>query len=163
MDIEIELLADHPERLDELEEWFLREWEPWYGLDGPGDARADLEECCQRDDLPLAVVAFCDGSLCGTAALRPTSISTRPDLTPWVAALLVSPAFRNRGVGAALVRAVEEWARHLGFDELYVGTAAPESADRRGGDAEFYLRRGWELVETTPYFVGDAAILRREL
>ncbi len=66
-------------------------------------------------------------------------------------------------MGGRLVQEIEAVARSLGFKELYVGTSAPDSDERRGGDPEFYLRRGWELLETTPYFVGDAAILRRSL
>ena len=62
-----------------------------------------------------------------------------------------------------LVQEIEAHARRLGFKELYVGASAPGSDERRGGDPEFYLRRGWELRETTPYFVGDAAILRLSL
>lgn len=149
--------------IDELERWFVREWEPYYGPDGPGDARRDLLDCCQRGDVPLAVVAFADGVLCGTAALRPDSVSTHPHLTPWLAALLVAPSYREKGVAGRLVEVVESHARDLGFRELFVGSSASDSEERKGGDPSFYVRRGWELVETTPYFVGDAAILRRDL
>ena len=152
----VELLVDHPELLDELERWFVREWEPYYGADGSGDARSDLAECCQRDQSPIALIAFCEGVLCGTAALRPTSVTTHPQLTPWLAALLVSPEARGQGVGECLVEAVEGYARDFGFRELFVGTSAPHDGERRGGDPQFYLNRGWELLETVPYFVGDA-------
>ena len=162
-DISVRLLADHPETIDDLERWFIREWEPYYGADGPGDARKDLSECSQRNEIPLAVIAFCDGVLCGTAALRPTSVTTHPDFTPWIAALLVSSEHRGRGVGARLVQEIEALAAGLGFKELYVGASAPDSDERRGGDPQFYLERGWELIDTVPYFVGDAAILRRSL
>ncbi len=62
-----------------------------------------------------------------------------------------------------MVGAVEGRARELGFGELYVGTSVPESSERRGGDPEFYLKRGWQLIDSRPYFVGDVAILRRSL
>ncbi len=33
--LRIEYLADCPAVLPQLEEWFLREWAPYYGPDGP--------------------------------------------------------------------------------------------------------------------------------
>ena len=39
--------------------------------------------------------------------------------------LVVHPAQRARGIGRALVRAAEDWARGRGLDELTVGGAAP--------------------------------------
>ena len=59
--------------------------------------------------------------------------------------------------------ATEGRARELGFHELYVGTSVPEASERRGGDPEFYLKRGWKLIDSSPYFAGDVAILRRSL
>ena len=109
------------------------------------------------------MVAFCDGVLCGTAALRPTSLTTHPHLTPWLAALLVAPEVRGEGVGNRLLAAIEGYARSLGFRELFVGTSVPDADERRGGDPQFYLSRGWQLLETTPYFVGHAAVLRKTL
>lgn len=161
--LSIGLLADHPEALGELERWFVREWEPYYGPKGPGDARRDLAERLQRDRIPLALVAHWDGVLCGTAGLCPVSITTHRHLTPWLAALVVAPEHRGRGIGGRLVRAVEERARDLGFRSLYVGTSAQDPGARRGGDPHFYLSRGWELLETTPYFTGRVSILRRGL
>jgi GNAT superfamily N-acetyltransferase len=161
--VSIELLVDHPEVLQELEAWFVREWEPYYGAEGPGDAHADLLECCQRDQMPLAIVAFDAAVVCGTAALRPISVSTHEHFTPWLAAMLVHPDYRGRGVGERLVEAVEGLAREIGFRELYVGTSLPPSGERRGGDPQFYLKRGWALIESGPYFKGDVAILRRSL
>ena len=56
--LSVQLLADRPDVLEELEEWFIREWEPYYGPQGPGDAGKDLAECCQRTGIPVALVAF---------------------------------------------------------------------------------------------------------
>jgi hypothetical protein len=40
--LKIALLIDHPGFIGALAESFEREWEPYYGKQGPGDARADL-------------------------------------------------------------------------------------------------------------------------
>ena len=40
--LRIEPLADHPEVLPVLKEWFETAWESYYGPVGPGDAQRDL-------------------------------------------------------------------------------------------------------------------------
>lgn len=154
----IELLADHPEALPILRDWFLEAWAPYYGPGGPGDAERDLKASCSRSELPLALVALIGDRVCGTAALKRTSVTTHPHFTPWLAALLVGPPYRRQGVGELLIAAVEAKARQLGFECLYVGTGrgsgTPESALRR---------RGWEFIEQCPYFLSDVNIFRKTL
>jgi len=37
-------LVDAPHAISILTRWFVEEWEPYYGVDGPGDAEADRQE-----------------------------------------------------------------------------------------------------------------------
>ncbi len=156
--LKIELLADHPEAIPILKEWFEREWEPYYGPAGPGNAQEDLRDSCNRDELPVALVAIYEGEVCGTAALKAESVSTHKHLTPWLAALLVAPAFRRRGVGEQLIAAIEEKASQLGYKCIYVGTG------EGSGTPESLLRnRGWKFVEKEPYFVSEVSIFQKAL
>ena len=154
----IGLLVDYPQAIPLLEAWFEREWAPYYGPDGPGNAGTDLRASCGRTELPIAFVAIIDGEVCGAAALKTESVTTYPHLTPWLAALLVLPSFRRRGVAERLIAAVEEKARELGFGHIYVGTGegsgTPESALRK---------RDWEFIEKTPYLVADVVLSRKVL
>lgn len=154
----IELLADHPEVIPDLAAWFRDAWAPYYGPDGPGDAEADLHQCCHPERLPIGLVAFCGDALCGTAALKTESVTTHRHLTPWLAALLVGPEYRRRGVAERLIAAVEDLAGRRGFGTLYVGTGrgsgTPESA---------LVKRGWEVVDKAPYFVSDVTIMKKAL
>lgn len=157
-DLRIELLADHPEAVPELVSWFEHEWAPYYGTNGPGDAEGDLRASCSRRELPLALVALFGEQLVGTAALKQESVTTHRHLTPWLAALLVAPEFRRKGIGGRLVAAVEDTARQLGFTSLYVGTGAGSATSER------VLRaRGWEFLEKKPYFVSEVSIFRKVL
>lgn len=154
----IESLADHPEAIPFLTEWFEREWAAYYGPEGPGDAESDLRQACNRIELPVALVAILDGKVCGTAALKCASVTTHSHLSPWLAALLVVPEFRRRGIAERLIEAIEEKAKELGFHLIYVGTGegsgTPESALRK---------RGWQFVERCAYFVSEVTIFRKTL
>lgn len=84
------LLADASFAIPVLSRWFVEEWTPWYGPGGNGDATADLQGCCHRDRLPLAVVALDDSDrVLGTAALKNESLGSELGYGPWLAAVLV--------------------------------------------------------------------------
>lgn len=156
--IQVDLLADHPEAIPVLKDWFEQEWAPYYGPDGPGNAQKDLKNSCNHDELPIAMVAISDDRVIGTAALKAESVSTHKHLTPWLAALLVGQEFRRRGVAERLIASVEKKAKQLGFECIYVGTGegsgTPESALRKGG---------WEFVEKSPSFVSEISIFQKAL
>lgn len=44
---------------------------PWnYGLHSPGDASQDMQDSCNFDSVPVAVVTTCGAEICGTAAME---------------------------------------------------------------------------------------------
>jgi GNAT superfamily N-acetyltransferase len=70
----------------------------------------------------------------GTASLVANDLPSRPDLTPWLASVLVLPEFRGRGYSAPLVKHVEAAAAaSAAVLWLYTWTAEP-----------VYARLGWE-------------------
>lgn len=144
-------LIDVPEAERALAEWFIEEWEPYYGKSGAGDARADLRAAAARDRLPICLVALGpNGQVLGTIALREQSVATHTHFTPWVAAFLVGREHRGQGIGTALLAAVEREARGLGLKRLYVATDIAHRLLRR---------RGWHrLTVSTPTLRGEAEI-----
>ncbi len=134
-------LADAVATIPLLTRLFIEEWGPYYGPDGPGDAEKDLHESCNRDDLPVALVALDDdGTVLGTAALKKESVGSELGLGPWLAAFYVPIEHRKRGIGSALVEAIENKARSFGFESIFVSTDAAENIIRR---------RGWTALENT--------------
>ena len=83
-------------------------------------------------------------------ALRAESIDSHRHLTPWLAALLVAPEHRRRGIGTALIAAIEDEARRLGHGRLYVGTDEAGLVERRGWRA---FDEGSTLRGTTKVYV----------
>jgi predicted N-acetyltransferase YhbS len=72
----------------------------------------------------------------GTASLVTNDLPSRPDLTPWLASVLVLPPFRGKGYSAPLVRRVEE-AAALSATILWLYTWSAEPV---------YAKLGWQRV-----------------
>ncbi|NNM74625.1 GNAT family N-acetyltransferase [Enterovirga aerilata] len=84
------------------------------------------------------------GEVLGTVQL----VTAQPENQPHradVSKMLVRSAARRRGIGAALMAAVEKEARHAGKTLLVLDTASPE-AER------LYERSGWMRVGTIPNY-----------
>jgi GNAT superfamily N-acetyltransferase len=152
--VAVEYLADHPEIVPVVAAAFHAEWRDYYGARTVADVEAELRETAQRDTLPVALVALRAGEFVGTATLRADSITTHPQLGPWLAAFYVRPEYRNQGAGRQLIEAAGAVARRLGFAELYAGS---------GRAAPLFERAGWRVLERTPYHGETIAILRRDL
>jgi GNAT superfamily N-acetyltransferase len=78
-----------------------------------------------------------------------------PARTPWLGSVVVDPAYRGRGFGAALTRQVEVLALTRGFTLLYLQT------ERDNGG--LYARLGWRICERLPYRGYQATVMVREL
>jgi GNAT superfamily N-acetyltransferase len=89
------------------------------------------------------VVARLDGHPIGGVGLRP--ISTPELRLGEIKRLWVRPDQRRHGVGVALMSAIQERARQIGFVQLYLesGYAQPEAL-------ELYRTSGWETVKQYP-------------
>lgn len=148
-------LLDHRELVPVLVDWFIEEWQPWYGPDGEGDAEADLLTCRDRNALPVCLIALdSETRLLGTIALRGNSVGSDLAEGPWLAGLYVAPEHRRRGVGTALVAALEQEAARLGFEAVYTSTDAADGIMRR---------RGWEPVGSAQSLRGEVAVFRMVL
>jgi len=81
-------------------------------------------------------------------------MDTRLDLSPWLAGLYVAGPWRGRGIGTALVKAVEQKAIGLGIRKLYLYTPSAEV---------FYLRMAWLTREATDYLGAKVTIMEKEM
>ncbi len=138
----ISYLAEHPHLIPTLAEWHHAEWAHL----NPGDtveARISrMQRLLVKEQVPTAFVALEGETLLGSASLIDNDMDTRKDLQPWLASVYVSPEFRDRGVGSALVQRVVDEARGQGMETLYLFTPDRES---------LYARMGWKVIERTEY------------
>lgn len=152
--IQVELLADRKEAIPLLAEWFEGRWPEHYGPGGRGNAGRDLSNSCNRDQLPITLVAFLDGEVSGTVTLMSRALASHLHLSPWLAMLLVPDAFQSKGVELNLVFAVEELASRLGIESVFAST---------GTESPLLIRRSWQIVEKPAESGSHLFIYRRAL
>lgn len=152
--MDIEYLANHKAVIPTLARWFYDEWAYLH----PDRTYAEVErligERAQKDQIPLALVAFEGEELLGTVCLKVHDMDTRLDLTPWLAGLYVAARRRREGIGAALVSAIEREAFNLGVNTLYLYTPESEA---------FYAKRGWQVKERTEYHNCAVTLMEKEI
>lgn len=125
-------LNDRPELVPVVAEWLHAEFDH-----ARGPSLAKRVDQLRAQTPPEATFILCDNQVpVGTASLVVNDLPSRPELTPWLASVLVRPEFRGRGYSARLVRHVETAAASTAPTLwLYTWTAAP-----------LYARLGWEFV-----------------
>ena len=95
-----------------------------------------------------------NGEPVGTCLLVESEIEPNHDVSPWLAGLFVVPEYRGKGVGAALVRAIEDQARQRELSRVYLYTTHAVG---------FYKRLGWKVMDRTNWQGFDTALMVRDL
>lgn len=152
--MDIAYLADHKEVIPALARWFYQEWAYLHPDRTLEDVERLIGERTNTTKIPVALVAFEGGELLGTVCLKVHDMDTRLDLTPWLAGLYVAAPWRRKGIGTALVSAIEKKAHELQVEKLYLFT--PESEG-------FYSRLGWHVYERTEYHGHPATIMGKKI
>ena len=145
--------AERPDLIDVAAEWI---WAAFWKESG-----YSFDDICALVAASNAVVgpAQCfvllvDGEPVGTASLIVNDLSSRPELTPWLAPLYVRTDARGHGYALDLIRAVEAAASVAGFDSIWLYTSTAEG---------LYLNAGWEPVERCERKGQPAVLMRRDL
>lgn len=131
--IEIAFLADHPETIPTLSQWFRAQWPEYYADWTLADMAQDFYEDAKHSGIPIRLVAFADGELAGTIILREEATWTLPEYRPGLGGLLVAEQYRGRGIGTELVKAGMKVAEEQGYARVYATTAAARGILERLG------------------------------
>ena len=111
-----------PDYVPQVVDWLREEF--WHA-GSPSREQQIATMLSQPDRSEETFVLFDDNVPVGTASLVNNDLPSRPDLTPWLASVLVPP-FRGKGYSAALVRRVEE-AAILSTTTLWLYTWSAET------------------------------------
>lgn len=135
-------LVERPDLAEQVSVWGFGEW----GHLNPGQTleqrRAQVQGKMNTDRIPIAFVALDDDhGIVGTASLIRDDLEGDPR-NPWLASVYVPPEHRNKGIASALVRTVEDAARRIGYDRLYLFTSTAPS---------LYAGLGWRALEQRDY------------
>lgn len=153
--VTIRHLYEVPDLIPEITRWFIDEWRPYYGPNGPGDAEVDLRAASDADQLPLCLVALDDADTpVGTISLRAESVPSHKHLTPWVAATLVRPDRRGQGIYTSMLTRVEQEAKRLGFGNLYIATDVA---------TDLLERNGWNRIDQAATLRQAVSVFERRL
>src|SRR5262249_3365824 len=80
----------------------------------------DMSAWLARPDTAVLVAERAEGGLCGfaEAGTRPYADGCQTSPVAYLEGWYVDPDMRRQGIGSALVRAAEDWARGRGYREL---------------------------------------------
>jgi len=109
------------------------------GYPSTADQAAERIERISADPSTWVIVAEVDGEIAGLGALHVQNLVERDELGCEVAGLVVGERFRRRGVGEALMDALEAEARRRGGRWMVLNTA-----HRRADAHAFYEALGYE-------------------
>lgn len=134
MELSIADLLHHPELRPTVAGWIHHEF--WRDKPGvtPATLEARLAEAIDPACIPLSLVAIAGGVPVGTVNLIENDDEKRPHLRPWLAALLVRPEYRGRGIGSRLVGELRRRAAALGVETMCLGTDNPGFYERLGAE-----------------------------
>lgn len=120
--------------------WAFKTWgkyNPSYNLTKRIESFA---QHCNCDRIPLTVLYLNeDGLPLGMASLRDND-GIRPDLSPWLGSVYVDTLSRGKGIGSRLVREIQNIARQIGYERVYLLTYEDTLP-------VWYTRLGWKEID----------------
>jgi len=156
MSLDFAYLADRPEAIPQIAQWWFDEW----GRFAPGETVEDvisqINAVLSRDKVPLQLVAVMENAVVGVAALE---LHEMFDLYPekhfWLGSVVVPRELRGRGIGSALAMKITEIAREKGIQAVHLQTE-----NLNGG---LYAMLGWERIEHVHYQGRDVLVMVKHL
>lgn len=150
MDITIDFLANHPERVPELASWFYDEWGRKESDTTLENITHHLQQRLHQDRAPLTLVGFLEDGAVASASIKIREMETHPHYEHWLGAIYIKPNYRGQGLGSQIVRHTVAIATQLQINELYLYTHSHE---------DFYVKLGWNTIERPHYHGRTVALM----
>jgi GNAT superfamily N-acetyltransferase len=153
MNVSIVSTTDRPDLVPLVARWL---WSEFWHRDGHSleETRSAVQHSVTARPMPRTFIALADDEPVGTASLAAQDLSTRPELSPWLAGVYVEEHARGHGVAGHLIAAVEAECRALSIPTLWLYT---HNAER------VYARAGWKTVEAFQHRDKPYVLMRRDL
>ncbi|WP_262927282.1 GNAT family N-acetyltransferase [Phytohalomonas tamaricis] len=147
----VRLTPDHP-ALPVIAQWHFTQWGHLRANDSEAAVLERLCAACTSTAVPSTYVALYGETPVGTARLIEYDMPDMPRRTPWLAAVIVAPKYRRRGIASRLVRHVEQVAFAAGYVALYLYTPDQQ---------RLYARLGWQQLEEDDYRGQRVTVMRQ--
>jgi GNAT superfamily N-acetyltransferase len=106
-------------------------------------------ERMKDDDHAVLVAELSSGQIAGWVGMY-IFRSVEMDHCTFISGLIIDETFRSQGIGRGLLKAAEEWARHMGCRAICVSSNVIRSSAHA-----FYLSNGYRSVKTQTTFLKD--------
>lgn len=137
--IDIVNLIDEPQYIEEVSKWIWKEWSQSKGLKLE-DVIYRTKHSLNSKGIPTMYIAKIQDVVVGVVSIWVNDLTSRQDLSPWMATLYVDEKYRNLGIGKILQRKCITEAKNLNYDYLYLITEHDN----------YYEKTGWEFMEIAP-------------
>jgi N-acetylglutamate synthase-like GNAT family acetyltransferase len=153
--IQIEFLKYNNQFINELAQWHFLEW-GYLRVNSTVQRYIDvLDNNLNDDKIPFTIIAKSErGKLIGSASLVDFDMENNNDMSPWLSGVFVVPDQRGKGFGKLIVTRLEEIAKDIGLEKLYLFTFDTE---------EFYKKLSWKTVKNDFYLNWMVTIMSKDL
>lgn len=156
MSLNFAYLADRPEAVPQISQWWFDEW----GHFAPGETVEDIISqvigLLSHDKVPIQIVAIMENAIVGVACLELHEMfDLYPEKQFWLGSVVVARELRGRGLGSALAMKIVEIASAKGIKAVHLQTE-----DLNGG---LYAKLGWERIEQVHYKGRDVLVMVKHL
>jgi N-acetylglutamate synthase-like GNAT family acetyltransferase len=134
-------LKFEPYHIPMLAGWHHGQWS-YLNPNWPVEQRGEEMRLHLTDELVPSTFIAKEDDLLGSASIVEHDMDNKPDLSPWLASVFVSPENRDKGVGSRLVLHVMDKAKEAGISVLYLFTPDKE---------RFYQKLGWQPISKETY------------
>lgn len=132
--VAIHLLADVPNTIPVLAEWYKAAWADWFDGTPLDEIEADLRSVALHGQLPFALAALnAAGQPLGLCSVRDEVFEPYPHAGPWLRGLYVHAPYRGQGIACLLIAAAVAHARPAGIAKLYAATHGAVGTFERAG------------------------------
>lgn len=147
-------LKDYPQFIETVATWVFNEFT------NPNSDK-DLDFIIKHfkdmnyETIPLSFIALEDEECAGVISIFENDLSTRPELTPWLAGLYVDETFRGHGIAKMLIGEVTKKCKEMNYKKVYLRTEHT---------SEYYKKLGWIILEETVDELGqETTVFYKEL
>lgn len=154
-ELEFEYLADRPQDVPLVIDWWRSTWADRMGSDAELAAE-QLVNSLSKTVLPVHILAMVQGRPVGTAALKSHEIGeVFPDCQYWLGSVFVEEQSRGLNIASELSLQVVEIAKKMRLPHLYLQTI-----DLEGG---LYKSLGWKRVKEFTHMNEHTLLMLKKL